>query len=138
VGDATVRAAGGVVWRRRRGTLEVLLVHRPRYDDWSFPKGKNDPGEGDVECALREVEEESGVRAVLGAELPSVAYRDHRDRPNVVRYWAMAVAADGGFAPGDEVDEIAWLDVDAALGALTYAHDVGVLEAFVAGDATPG
>lgn len=128
---AVVRAAGGVVWRTGAdGAAEVLLVHRPRYDDWSFPKGKNDPGEADDCCAVREVEEETGIVATVGPELPSVTYRDHRGRPKVVRYWAMAVADDRGFAPGDEVDELAWLGVAAAAPRLSYQHDRAVLEAF--------
>ena len=134
-----VRAAGGVVWRRsERGAVEVLLVHRPRYDDWSFPKGKNDAGEDDLDCACREVQEETGVVATVGQELPSVTYRDARGRPKLVRYWAMTVGADGGFEPGDEVDELAWVDLDEARRRLTYEHDVPVLEAFAAGLTTAG
>jgi 8-oxo-dGTP diphosphatase len=128
---SVVRAAGGVVWRTGAdGSAEVLLVHRPRYDDWSFPKGKNDPGEADERCAVREVEEETGIVAAVGPELPSVTYRDHRGRPKVVRYWAMAVADDRGFAPGEEVDELAWLSVGGAARRLTYPHDRAVLDAF--------
>jgi 8-oxo-dGTP pyrophosphatase MutT (NUDIX family) len=128
--DGVVRAAGGVVWRvAAGGEIDVLLVHRPRYDDWSFPKGKNDPGEADLDCALREVEEETGIVASAGAELPSVAYRDHRDRPKVVRYWAMAVASELGFEPNDEVDELRWLGVEEARRRLTYEHDLVVLDA---------
>ena len=126
---AEVRAAGGVVWRRAADGVEVLLVHRPRYDDWSFPKGKNDPGEGDEACALREVAEETGIVAELGDELPTVTYVDHRGRPKVVRYWAMQVLRDGGFEPGDEVDELRWVRLDVAAAILSYQHDVGVLRA---------
>ena len=125
----TVRAAGGVVWRRRDdGTLEVVLVHRPRYDDWSFPKGKCDHSEPDLDCALREVEEETGVLCRAGDELVTVAYEDGKGRPKVVRYWAMTVSEDRGFTPNDEVDAIEWLSVGKARARLSYAHDVSVLD----------
>ena len=133
--DPEVRAAGGVVWRvssRADGAVEVLLVHRPRYDDWSLPKGKCDPGESFEDCARREVEEETGLRCTLGVELPSTRYVDHKGRPKVVRYWAMAVEA-GAFAPNDEVDEVRWLDPGAAAEALTYERDLAVVRAFLAG-----
>lgn len=124
-GDAAVvRAAGGVV-RRAGGTdggFEVLVVHRPRYDDWSFPKGKAIGDETDEDCARREVEEETGLRCRLLESLASVAYVDRRGRPKVVRYWLME--ADGGtFVPGDEVDEIRWLTPEEAATVLSYEHD---------------
>ena len=120
-----VRAAGGVVWRRGPdGEAEVLLVHRPRYDDWSLPKGKREPGETDEACARREVEEETGLLVTLGAELPEVRYRDHRDRPKVVRYWVMEPLGDAAaFTPNDEVDEIRWCSIADARAQLSYAHD---------------
>ena len=120
----TVRAAGGVVARDG----EVLLVHRPKYDDWTFPKGKLDAGESDEQAAVREVEEETGLRCSLGRELPSTSYTDSRGRPKIVRYWQMQVE-DGAFEPTDEVDEIAWLGPEEAAARLTYAHDRKVLEA---------
>jgi len=107
----------------------VLLVHRPRYDDWSLPKGKNDPGESDEDCARREVEEETGLRCRLGAELAGTSYRDRHDRPKVVRYWAMEVV-DGTFTPNEEVDVVAWLPLDAAGRRLSYARDIEVLDSF--------
>jgi 8-oxo-dGTP pyrophosphatase MutT (NUDIX family) len=123
-----IEAAGGVVWRRgSKGSLKVLLVHRERYDDWSFPKGKLDPGETHRHAALREVEEETGLRCKTGDELPEVRYDDRKGRAKRVRYWCME-AIDGTFAPNDEVDEVRWLSVDDARGALTYAHDQAVLD----------
>jgi 8-oxo-dGTP diphosphatase len=129
----TVRAAGGVVWRRAGGgDVEVLLVHRPRYDDWSLPKGKCDDGEDDVDCALREVLEETGMRCTLGPELASTSYRDRRGRSKVVRYWVMTVAEEGPWAPGDEVDERRWLPLADARRQLSYPHDRALLDALAA------
>ena len=129
--EPLVRAAGGVVWQRRHGELEILVVHRPRYDDWSLPKGKADPGESDTDCALREVEEETGLVCELGAELPSTRYRDNKGRDKVVRYWAMEPRSGAGtFTPNDEIDEIRWLPVDEAVAQLSYEHDRPVVRAF--------
>src|SRR5205823_11775473 len=89
VTDGVVRAAGGLVVRNAGGEPQVLLVHRPKYDDWSLPKGKADPGETDEETAAREVEEETGLRCRLGVELPAVEYHDRYGRPKRVRYWLM-------------------------------------------------
>jgi 8-oxo-dGTP pyrophosphatase MutT (NUDIX family) len=122
-----VRAAGGVVWRRTGdGAVEVVVVHRPHYDDWTMPKGKLDPGETEAECALREVEEETGLRCELGPEVAGNAYTDHKGRPKTVRYWAMTPSS-GSFAPNDEVDELRWLPVDEAVALLSYDHDRTVL-----------
>ena len=120
-----VRAAGGIV---RRGG-EVLLVHRPRYDDWTFPKGKAEADEPDDECALREVHEETGLRCALEDELPSTHYTDARGRPKRVRWWRMQPLADDGFTPNDEVDELRWLNPAAAAELLTYEHDALVIRA---------
>ena len=127
-----IRAAGGVVWRRNgEGPIRILVVHRPRYDDWSLPKGKADPGESDADCALREVREETGLACRLGAELPSTSYRDNKGRPKTVRYWAMAPVSDEGrFIPNAEIDEIRWLPVAEAVKLLSYDHDRPVVEAF--------
>jgi 8-oxo-dGTP pyrophosphatase MutT (NUDIX family) len=119
-----VRAAGGVVTRDG----EVLLVHRPRYDDWTFPKGKALAGESDEATALREVEEETGLRCALGDELPATSYVDSKGRPKRVRYWRMRPLA-GAFAPHAEVDEIAWLSPAEAAERLTYPRDLALLDA---------
>ena len=125
-----IQAAGGVVWQMRGSELEVLLVHRSRRQDWTFPKGKVEPSDRDDEhAALREVIEETGYQCTIGRELPSIDYSDHRDRPKHVRYWEMPVL-DGEFVPNDEVDEIAWLPVSEAAERLTYPHDRDVLAAF--------
>jgi 8-oxo-dGTP diphosphatase len=125
-----VRAAGGVVWSRwGRGPVRILVVHRPRYDDWSLPKGKADRGESDAACALREVREETGLACVLGAELPSTRYRDNKGRDKLVRYWAMEPVS-GSFAPNAEIDEIRWLPVGEVIDLLSNDHDRPVVEAF--------
>jgi 8-oxo-dGTP pyrophosphatase MutT (NUDIX family) len=123
---AEVKASGGVVWRRSPRGIEVALVHRPRYDDWSFPKGKLTPGENWEDAALREVEEEIGLRCRLGHELPPTSYRDPKGRAKVVRYWMME-PLDGEFAPSREVDEMRWVDVGAARRVLSYEHDRALL-----------
>jgi 8-oxo-dGTP diphosphatase len=127
VSSPTVRAAGGIVLRRGpAGEWQVLLVHRPRYDDWSLPKGKADPGERDEETALREVEEETGLRCTLGIRAGRTRYRDSKGRDKVVQYWLMepqSGAADGAFVPNHEVDEVRWCTVADATDRLSYAHD---------------
>ena len=113
-----VKAAGGVVTRDGR----IALIHRPKYDDWTLPKGKLDRGEGFEEAALREVEEETGLRCRLLRELPSARYLDPKGRRKVVRYWHME-AIDGEFAPNDEADELRWADPDDAGKLLTHERD---------------
>jgi 8-oxo-dGTP diphosphatase len=118
-----VRAAGGVVWRRGGdGRVEIAVVHRPRYDDWSLPKGKLDEGEGFEEAALREVEEETGMRCTLGRELGETHYEDRKGRPKIVRYWAMNDGR-GEFEPNDEVDDLRWVPIDEARDMLSYDFD---------------
>lgn len=132
LGPVEVWAAGGVVGGTGPdGAPTVLVVHRPRYDDWSLPKGKVDPGESDEDCARREVEEETGLRCTLDVELPSTRYRDRKGRSKQVRYWAMTVL-DGAFAPNDEVDEVRWLAPEDAVALLTYPHDAAIVEAWAA------
>lgn len=109
----------------------MLLVHRPAYDDWTFPKGKADPGESDEACAVREVEEETGLRCLLGRELPSTTYVDAKGRPKEVRYWVMEVAG-GALRFEHEVDEARWLPASEAAELLTYERDIAVLREAIA------
>jgi 8-oxo-dGTP diphosphatase len=117
-----VRAAGGLIVRERKDELEIALVHRPRYDDWSLPKGKLEPGESFEEGALREVEEETGLVCELGKELSPVRYRDRKGRRKIVRYWRMTPTK-GDFEVNDEVDEMRWLSPKKARKLLDYDHD---------------
>ena len=121
----TIHAAGCVVHRRGEAGIELLLVHRNRYDDWTFPKGKREDGETDLACALRETQEECGHTGEVGPELPSISYQAG-GRPKVVRYWLLAATA-GAFEPNDEVDEIRWVPLDEATKLLTYHHDRDLL-----------
>jgi 8-oxo-dGTP diphosphatase len=121
-----VRAAGGLVTRRDGdGSLQVLIVHRARYDDWSFPKGKLDEGESFEQAALREVEEETGLVCRIEMELPTIRYRDAQDRPKMVRYWHMTVV-DGDisdFQFNAEISDLRWVKINQAAGLLSYRHD---------------
>ena len=119
--DAT-RAAGGVVCRDGASGIEVLLIHRPRYDDWSLPKGHLDPGETLEEAALREVLEETGYRCTTTDLAGIASYTTGTGEHKVVHYWVMTVVA-GEFTPNDEVDEIAWLTPDEAIDRLSYDLD---------------
>lgn len=146
-----VRAAGGVVWRRSPGGVEVVLVHRPAYDDWSLPKGKVHRDESDEEAALREVEEETGLACSLGEELPSTSYVDGAGRDKCVRYWEMAprsgqlagasgaadelrpgpVAASPGPLSGmPEIDRACWSPLGEARERVSYRSDLAVLDGF--------
>jgi 8-oxo-dGTP diphosphatase len=129
---AIVRAAGGVIVRQRNeGESEVLLIHRPRQDDWTFPKGKLEPGESHQACALREVAEETGLRCILGEELPPTSHVDHKGRLKIVRYYVMRPIA-GDAEARYEVDVVRWLPLDRAVRLLTYEHDKALLESFAA------
>jgi 8-oxo-dGTP diphosphatase len=121
VDEPDVKAAGGVVCRRDAGGLRVAVAHRPHHGDWSLPKGKLDPGETWEEAALREVEEEIGLRCTLGRELSPAAYDVAAGR-KVVRYWLMEPES-GAFAPNKEVDEMRWLTPEEAAVLLSYPHD---------------
>ncbi|MGA5818183.1 NUDIX hydrolase [Kitasatospora sp. NPDC094028] len=130
-GPASTRvilAAGAVLWlpgrpkkSGRLGRPRIAVIHRPKYDDWSLPKGKLDPGEGVIEAALREVREETGYACVLGPELPAQHYLA-QGRPKEVRYWA-AVPAGGAFRPNREVDRMEWLPAGKARARLTHERD---------------
>ena len=122
-----VRASGGIVVRNGSDGPEIVLVHRPRYDDWSFPKGKRDPGETDEQCAVREVEEETGLRCTLGRELLPVSYADAKGRAKLVRYWEMRVIGERPFTPNDEIDDVRWVPLAEVPAWLTYRHDSDVV-----------
>ena len=131
-----VHAAGGVLWRRREadGRIEVAIVHRPKYDDWSLPKGKLDSGELALTAALREIVEETGFTAVPGRTLGMSRYRvldSGRDVAKSVRWWSMR-AGTGEFVPTAEVDELRWLPVGAALATVSAGYDAAPLRAFAA------
>lgn len=127
--DAVVRAAGGMIVRRGAcGALEVAVVHRPLRLDWSFPKGKLEPGESLEDGALREVFEETGFRCRLGPLVGQTEYIDRKERPKVVVYWLMHLEG-GTFAVSEEVDELRWVEIDHAAELLTYERDHELLGA---------
>jgi 8-oxo-dGTP pyrophosphatase MutT (NUDIX family) len=127
----TVRAAGGVVRRRSpNGGWEYALIHRPKYNDWSLPKGKLNDNETWDQAALREVEEETGLKCDLGPELATTRYTDSRGRPKTVRYWEMH-PREGSFTPHDEVDDARWLPLSEARRLLSYDRDRGVLDSLL-------
>jgi phosphohistidine phosphatase SixA/ADP-ribose pyrophosphatase YjhB (NUDIX family) len=138
----TIRAAGGVLWREASGAgpdpiVEVAVIHRPRYDDWSLPKGKLTAGEREVDGAIREVLEETGYHVRLGRPLGETRYMKEQaghQRPKVVRWWAME-AISGAFTPMREVDELRWVSLAEAHDLLTRETDRDLLERFVRGPA---
>ncbi|KOT99098.1 DNA mismatch repair protein MutT [Streptomyces sp. NRRL F-5755] len=132
VPEKPIKAAGCVLWRRSPadGELEIAIVHRPKYDDWSHPKGKLKSDEDWLAGALREVSEETGMRCRPGAELPIVHYPAN-GRPKEVRYWA-AEAVAGEFDPNDEVDRLLWLPPDQARRILTQGRDRELVDALLA------
>ena len=121
-GNPDVAAAGGVVVRSGDGGRRVAVIHRPKYMDWSLPKGKLEPGEDWLEAGLREVEEETGYRCEASVELPHVSYLDRKGRRKLVRYWLME-PVEGAFEPHGEVDELRWVGREEAEQLLTYPHD---------------
>jgi 8-oxo-(d)GTP phosphatase len=129
-----IQAAGAVVWRGGAEGIETALVHRPRYGDWSLPKGKAMPGEHVLLTAVREVAEETGVRVTLGRRLATTQYPTSQGLKRV-DYWAGRPVSPGTFIPGDEVDALSWLPLAAAADRLSYPHDVAVLDGFAAGPA---
>ena len=120
-----ILSAGAVLWRPAADGIEVLLVHRPKYDDWSLPKGKREPGEHVLLTAAREVYEETSVRPVLGPRLRTVEYLVH-DRPKQVDYWAALCTHDEA-AASHEIDAVCWLPLPQVLERLSYAHDADVI-----------
>lgn len=131
VADAQVQGAGCLVWRIADGSaVELLLIHRPRYRDWSFPKGKIEPGETFEECARRELYEETGVVGELGIELSPAVYEDRKGRTKWVRYWATTALAHEDSDELDGVDELRWVPVGDVADLLTYVRDVPALESF--------
>jgi 8-oxo-dGTP diphosphatase len=124
--SGVVRAAGGAVVRDGKAGLEIVLVHRPEYDDWTLPKGKAEQGESDEDCALREVEEETGLRCELLEELARSSYSDAAGRPKLARYWLMRPVG-GSLRPTREVDDARWVPLADAEEQLTYDRDVRVL-----------
>lgn len=120
--EPDITAAGGVVLARQGGRTRIAVIHRPKYMDWSLPKGKLEKGEDWLEAALREVWEETGHRCEASVELPSVSYLDRKARRKLVRYWLMT-PVEGKFEPHGEVDELRWLTSREAGRLLTYDHD---------------
>ena len=131
-----VQAAGGVVLGNAPdGAVTVLVVHRPRYDDWSLPKGKLEPGETHEAAAVREVEEETGYRCSLDRELRPLQYVDRNGRDKVVRYWQMSVIETTGWEPNDEVDEVRWIPAGDVADLLTYHDDRHLVAGVLRGNA---
>ncbi len=135
VSNGVIHAAGGVLWRQAANgdgeKIEVAVIHRPRYDDWSIPKGKLNPGEIELEGAVREIAEETGYRVIVGRPLGQVEYVKD-GRPKTVRYWAMR--AEGGiFIPSREVDELRWLPVSDAMKLISVDRDRALLKTFAGG-----
>lgn len=128
-----IRAAGCLVYREIEGRHEVLVVHRPLYDDWDLPKGKRERGESDLQCAIRETREETGFGGLVERELAPDHYLV-RGRDKVVRWWLMR-CTDGAFETNTEVDEIRWLEPDEAQSVLSYGHARSLIDEWRSGDA---
>jgi 8-oxo-dGTP diphosphatase len=128
-----VQAAGGLVVRRQAGQLQIVVVHRPVHQDWSYPKGKLEEGETFEDAAQREVLEETGLACALLRFLGHTEYVDRKGRPKVVAYWVMVVE-DGTFVPNEEVDELRWMTIAEAAPLLSYDRDRELLTVLVADD----
>ena len=133
-----VRAAGAVLWHATNGgasdDVRIAVIHRPKYDDWSLPKGKLDPGEDDETAALREIHEETGHRGEIVGDLGEISYRVEKEgvvRDKVVRYFEMRVVETGRFRPNAEVDELRWCPVAETSELLSYDRDRDVLARFL-------
>jgi 8-oxo-dGTP diphosphatase len=128
-----VQAAGGLVVRRQEGHLEIVVVHRPVHQDWSFPKGKLEAGENFEMAALREVREETGMACRLLRFIGHTEYVDRKGRPKAVAYWIMA--AEGGFfTPNEEVDDLRWVSMEEATNLLSYPRDMELIAVLIAAD----
>ena len=128
-----IQAAGGLVVRRHAEGLEILVVHRPVHEDWSFPKGKLEQGESLEDAALREVREETGMACRLLRFIGHTDYVDRKGRPKAVAYWVMS-AESGRFTSNDEVDELRWLSLERAAGLLSYERDEELIAVLMASD----
>ena len=127
-----VYAAGAVCWREEKRELLVAIVHRVRYRDWTFPKGKVDPGETLAETAVREIKEETGLKIKLGVPLETMTYPLDKSKNKVVHYWAAKVSdkalANSKFKANDEISEVVWIGAEQAFAKLSYQHDRELLQ----------
>ena len=122
-----VEAAGGLLWRGEHDHLQIAIIHRPRYDDWTLPKGKREPGESWVDTARREVFEETGCSFSLGEFAGGIVYKA-LGVPKVVLYWHMYLLEEVGFTPSEEVDQVTWLTPTEALRIMSYPDEAGLVE----------
>jgi len=123
-----VEAAGGILWKETSSGKKIAIIHRERYDDWTLPKGKREPGESWQDTALREVWEETGCQAILGDFIGSTSYTiNGHSTPKVVLFWQMTIRKNCEFSPNDEVDQIKWLSPKKAIKQLTYKDERTIL-----------